>query len=404
MNSYDIALIGGGLAGLSLAILLGQQGWKTVCIDREKIETQSSQTYDIRTTAISWGSRNLLKNAGIWDDIAPKSERISNILIRDEDSPVNLEFNAVDIQAEGFGWIVDNRDLRLTLLKHIQSFDKITHITGQSVMGFEHNTDSVNVILADKSVITTKLVIGADGRQSFTRATMGIKTWSRDYKQTAIVCLVNHTKPHNGLALEHFRSQGPFAVLPYTNDLNGQPRSAVVWTVEGKDANKWMQCDNQIFNTALQERCGDIYGDVSIIGNRGAWPFNLVKAKSYIGQRMVLVAESAHGMHPIAGQGLNMSLRDIAAITQLLKDVKDPGNPEILKKYQSMRRGDNFGMVMATNTLNDLFGMDFFAVRAARRFGLHAVSKLPFAKNFFMRQAMGSVGHLPDLIKEAKAI
>ena len=401
MHNYDIAIIGGGLAGLTQAILLGNQGWKVACIDRDTPETQSDDNYDIRTTAISWGSRNLLKNANIWQDIEDRAECISDILILDEDSPIELEFNAEDIDAEGFGWIVDNRDLRNVLFKHVQDNQNITHMTGQSVTNFEHHHDVVTVTLSNNTHIKAKLVIGADGRNSLTRDHMGVKTWKRDYNQTALVCLINHDKPHNGLALEHFRSQGPFAVLPFTNDDNGNHRSAIVWTVETSDAQSWMDCSIDTFKTAIQTRCGDLFGDINIIGSRAAWPLSVVKAHTYVSDRMIIIAEAAHGMHPIAGQGLNMSLRDIAAMTEILKDVSDPGDQTILQSYQNTRSRDNWSMVIATDKLNDLFGNDFFAVRAARRFGLHAVSRLPFAKKFFMKQAMGATGNLPQLIKEA---
>jgi 2-octaprenyl-6-methoxyphenol hydroxylase len=401
MYNYDIAIIGGGLAGLTQAILLGNQGWNVACIDRDTPDTQSSEIFDIRTTAISWGSRNLLKNANIWQDIEDRAECISDILILDENSPIELEFNATDIEAEGFGWIVDNRDLRDVLFKHVQNNQNITHMTGQSVTDFQNETNHVTVTLANETQINAKLIIGADGRNSFTRDYMNIKTWKRDYNQTALVCLINHEKQHNGLALEHFRSQGPFAVLPFTNDDNGNHRSAIVWTVEGHDAQGWQICSVETFQTAIQTRCGDHYGDINIIGSRAAWPLNVVKAHNYIGDRMVIIAEAAHGMHPIAGQGLNMSLRDIAAMTEILDGVPDPGDQTLLQSYQDMRSRDNWSMGVATDKLNDLFASDFFAVRAARRFGLHAVSRLPFAKKFFMKQAMGATGNLPQLIKEA---
>jgi len=323
-----------------------------------------------------------------------RAQCIRDILILDEDSPIELEFNASDIDAEGFGWIVDNRDLRETLITHVKGNKNITHITGQSVTSFKNHDDHVDITIANGDTLSAKLVIGADGRNSFTRDHMGIKIFKKDYKQSAIVCLINHTKPHNGLALEHFRTQGPFAVLPFTNNT-----SAVVWTISTNEVKQWLECSDDVFNAALQTRCGEIYGHVEIAGTRAAWPLNLIKAKSYIGNRMVLVAEAAHGMHPIAGQGLNMSLRDIAALTEVLEGAKDPGEISRLKQYQSTRRMDNIGMVAATDILNELFGFNFFAIRAMRRFGLHAVSKIPFAKKFFMTQAMGAVGRLPKLIK-----
>jgi 2-octaprenyl-6-methoxyphenol hydroxylase len=343
----------------------------------------------------------MLKNANIWQDLESIAEPIKDILILDEDSPVELTFNSSDIDADAFGWIVDNRDLRKTLISHVQSHETVTHLTGQAVTNFDNRDDHVIVTLSNGTHINARLVVGADGRNSFTREAMSIGTWGRDYDQNAIVCLINHTKPHNGLAIEHFRSQGPFAVLPYTDDENGTPRSAVVWTVERSDNDQWMDCSDATFRTAIQTRCGDIFGEISLIGQRASWPLNFVKAYDYIGDRMCLVAEAAHGIHPIAGQGLNLSLRDIAALVETLDGAQDPGDQCLLKAYQKTRKADNIIMSLTMDGLVDLFGSNIPPVRAARRFGLQTVSKLPFIKKFFMRQAMGTVGHLPSLVRDA---
>ena len=396
---YDIAVIGGGLAGLTQAILLGQQGWSLVCIDREKAELQTDDDYDTRTTAISWGSRNLLTHAGVWEHLESRAEPIRKIHIMDEDSPVKLDFDVKDVNAEAFGWIVDNRDFRRALIDRLQKIETVDHLTGTAVSEFIQNTDKVSV----KTISDTfevKLVIGADGRNSLTREAMGIGAMEKDYNQSGIVCLIEHEKPHNGVAIEHFRSQGPFAVLPFTDTKSNKHRSAIVWTVNRQDADSWIKCSEELFNAALQTRCGDIFGTVKLSGKRAAWPLNLRKAYYYTTDRMVLIAEAAHGMHPIAGQGLNMSLRDIAALTEVLEGARDPGDAGLLKKYQSMRIGDNIGMVLATDWLNTLFGLDIAAVRAVRRFGLHAVARLPFAKKFFMKQAMGAAGKLPAMIRQ----
>lgn len=397
---YDIAIVGGGLAGLSLAVLLGQQGWSVACIDREPLDKQIDKTFDIRTTAISYGSHNLLTNAKIWPDLADKAEPIKDILILDEDSPIDLAFHSGDVDADAFGWIVDNHDLRQVLINHVHAQESVTHITGQAVTNFNATSDHVTVTVSSGDQLDAKLVVGADGRRSYTREHMKIGTWERDYNQNALVCLINHTKPHHGLAVEHFRAQGPFAVLPFTDDANGKHRSAVVWSVERDTAGQWMACSDETFVMALQERCGDRFGEVSLIGKRGNWPLNMVKAYDYIAPRMCLVAEAAHGIHPIAGQGLNLSLRDIAALVEILDGATDPGNMTLLETYQKSRKGDNLAMSLTMDGLVDLFGSDAHIVRMARRFGLHAVSKLPFAKKFFMRQAMGTVGHLPALVRD----
>ena len=399
-TKFDIAIIGGGLAGLTQAILLGNQGWCVACIDRETPDTQTSKQYDIRTTAISWGSRNLLLNANIWQGLEGITQPITNILIKDEDNPNSLVFDTNEVDAEAFGWIIDNRDLRLQLLKKINENPNVTHITGQSVTNFNHTDTHVNITTQNGDTISTQLVVGADGRNSFTREAMKIGTWARDYNQNAIVTLITHEKPHNGTAIEHFRSQGPFAVLPYTDDENGKHRSAIVWTVERKDSDAWLNCPDDVFLTAIQERIGDLFGTVQLVGARAPWPLTMNKAYSYIAPRMCLIAEAAHGIHPIAGQGLNMSLRDIAVLTELLDKAPDLGDIAMLETYQKQRRGDNLGMVLATDTLNDLFGYKNPIIRAARRFGLGVVSNLPPAKRFFMKQAMGALGHLPALVRE----
>lgn len=397
---FDIAVIGGGLAGLTQAILLGDQGWNVVCIDRDPVQLHANDDYDIRTTAISWGSRNLLLNAGIWQPLEDKVECIRDILILDENSPQTLEFNADAVDKEGFGWIIDNRDLRLRLHEMASNNENVMHMTGHSVTAFDMMDDRVQVTLENGDQVEAKLIIGADGRQSFTREAMEIGTWSRDYKQSATICLITHTEPHHGCAVEHFMADGPFAVLPYTDDEEGHHRSAIVWTVERTDSNDWVQCSDELFMAALQERLGDRFGDITSVGKRVSYPLGLNKAYEYIRERMVIIAEAAHGMHPIAGQGLNMSFRDVAALVELLKGAKDPGDYDLLKAYQSQRRSDNLGMVVATDTLNDLFGSRKPLIRAARRFGLSVVAKTPLVKRFFMKQAMGASGALPSLVQD----
>ena len=399
-QEFDIAIIGGGLAGLTQSILLAKQGWMVVCIDREAVQTQTLKSYDIRTTAISWGSRNLLLNAGIWQNVESSTQPITNILIKDEDNPKPLIFDASEVEGDAFGWIIDNRDLRIELLSQVNEHDNITHLTQQTVSEFEHKEGHVQIKTQDGTTLTARLVIGADGRNSFTREAMNIGTWTKDYKQNAIVTMVTHDKPHNGVALEHFRAQGPFAVLPYVNDTNGKHQSAIVWTVDRTSSNQWLDCDETVFMTALQERASDTFGTITSCGPRAAWPLSMNKAYSYIAPRMCLIAEAAHGMHPIAGQGLNMSLRDIAALTDILGGMTDPGDITALKQYQKQRRGDNLGMVLATDTLNELFGHNHSIIRAARRFGLSAVSNIKPIKQFFMKQAMGALGHLPALVRE----
>jgi 2-octaprenyl-6-methoxyphenol hydroxylase len=387
----SIGIIGGGLAGLTLAALLGQAGFDVTCIDAEPLARQVESGFDQRTTAISFGSRQVLEDAGVWQALSGNSAAIKTIDILDGNSTKTLKFDAREIDAEAFGWIVDNADLRRSLIKRVQSFSNVRHLTGVSVRDVIFSDTSVAIALSHGESVNVSLVIGADGRKSILRDIMQIGTWGRDYKQNAIVCLVAHERPHNGNAVEHFKPEGPFALLPFTDLPDGTHRSALVWSVHGRDAKKWVGMDEDVFNAALLERSAGRYGKIWLAGKRAAYPLTLAKSYSYIAPRAVLVAEAAHGIHPIAGQGLNMSLRDLAALTDILKQNKsrDIGAVDILKTYQRARRLDNLAMAFATDGLTVLFSNDFLPVTMLRRAGLRMVSRLPFAKAFFMRQAMG---------------
>lgn len=392
-STHHIGIIGGGLAGLTQAALLGQEGFDVVCIDAEPLSRQMSLEFDGRTTAVSFGSRMVLDRAGVWAGLSRAAEAIKTIDILDGDSSSVLTFDSRDVDADAFGWIVDNADLRRALIKRVQDIKSVRHVTGVSVKTVAMQPDAAIITLEDGQQISVDLVIGADGRKSLLRDIMGIGAWGRDYKQTAVVCLVAHEKPHHGLAVEHFRREGPFALLPFTDLPDGTHRSALVWTVHGSHAKQWINCADDVFNAALQARAGDRYGRIWATSRREAWPLNLVKSYTYTGTRSVLVAEAAHGMHPIAGQGLNMSLRDLDALADILMEARlegrDIGDSDVLKTYQRRRRMDNIAMCAATDVLTLLFSNDVSPVAALRRAGLSMVKRLPFAKRFFMHQAMG---------------
>lgn len=387
--NHSIGIIGGGLAGLTLAALLGQQGHDVVCIDAETLSASAAAGFDVRTTAISYGSRQVMERAGVWQSLSTNREAIRTIDILDGDDTHTLTFDAREIDAEAFGWIVDNADLRRALVKRVQSLKNVTHLTGVKVQDVTFTDDYATIVMAGGKKINVQLAVGADGRRSVLRDVMRIGTWGRDYRQTAVVCLVAHEKPHHGMAVEHFRPEGPFALLPFTDLPDGTHRSALVWSVHDGDAKQWVDCDEDVFNAALQLRSQDRYGAIRVAGRRAAYPLSLAKSYIYTAPRAVLVAEAAHGMHPIAGQGLNMSLRDIAALADLLKDAPDAGDEKLLTTFQARRRADNLAMALATDQLTLLFSNDFLPVSALRRIGLRAVARLPFAKKFFMEQAMG---------------
>ncbi len=390
-QNFDVIIVGGGLAGLSLACSLAiSPDLQIACIDQADPKLQS---IDLRTTAISYGSSKILDQAGVWQDMLKSACPIENIEILDGDSPLLLNFLSTEVEGRAFGWIVNNADLRAALLKKVKSLKNITHIAPSQVSDFDVGEESASTLLADGTRLSAPLIIGADGRASFTREWMEIPTRQWSYNQRAVICCVEHKNPHNNIAVEHFWPEGPFAVLPMTDDKNGKHRSSVVFTEHGPEKKSLMKFTDAEFETALAARFPARYGDVKMIGKRAAYPLALVHSTQYIGPRMALIADAAHGIHPIAGQGLNLGFRDVAKIAELVSEARqnaqDIGSDELLQNYQRARRFDNMSMVAVTDGLVRLFSNRFPPVKFLRRSGLKIVSRIKPAKQFFMRQAMG---------------
>ncbi|MBV6633142.1 MAG: UbiH/UbiF/VisC/COQ6 family ubiquinone biosynthesis hydroxylase [Alphaproteobacteria bacterium] len=401
----EIVIVGGGLAGMTLASLLGTAGVDCVCLDRLGMPAMTDKTYDGRTTAISLASRRVLEAAGVWDLVLDRgqAEPIKDIRIADDFAPLFLHFDSQDVGDEPFGHIVDNRDLRLAMISRIEALPSVRLEAPMAVTKTEQRGGKVEVHLEDGRVIEAALLVGADGRQSPTRQAAGIGIDHWKYNQTAIVCNVTHSKPHNNLALEHFMPAGPFAVLPMTDAADGRSRSSVVWTEAPSKAASMVELGEEHFNQELQNRFGEYLGEVAVEGRRFTYPLSVLHARSYIAPRTALVAEAAHAIHPIAGQGLNLGMRDVAALAELVVDKKrlglDIGSTDVLTRYQRWRRRDNVTLMVVTDGLNRLFSNRVGPVRRLRQLGLAAVERLPPAKRFFMRHAMGSVGSLPRIVR-----
>ncbi len=407
-QSFDIVVVGGGLAGLSLTALLASQNFTVACIDKADPKKALTEDFDGRTTAVSWASQKILKSANVWDKLEGNACPIKDIQILDGDSPVLLEFFSHEVDDRAFGWIIENRLIRAELYKAITKNKNAQFFAPESVKDFSINEKSAIVHLDNDQNLEAQLIVGADGSHSFTREWMDIPVRGWAYNQHAVVCIATHENSHGNIAVEHFRSEGPFAVLPMTDDMNGNHRSSVVWTQHGRADKSALSYSEDIFNTALNTRFPDFYGEVKLSSKRFSYPLGLKHAYEYIKPRMVLVAEAAHAMHPIAGQGLNMSFRDIACLSSLLIEAKtkkqDLGSSALLESYQQKRRVDNVGMMAATDSLNKLFSNSVPILGKFRKLGVRAVSKFPPAKQFFMKQAMGmtggTTGLLPELIRE----
>ena len=390
---YDVIIVGGGLAGLSLSCLLGQiEGLKVACLDRETAQAHINK--DERTTAISYGSSQILERAGVWQAILKQGCPIKNIEILDDDSPVLLQFLSKEVEDKPFGWIIPNVHLRTCLIDKIKQYKNVEMIAPAQAKTFNITEDKASLLCEDGTALTASLIIGADGRNSAVRDFMDVPVRQWNYKQQAVVCFVKHQNPHEHKAVEHFWPGGPFAILPMNDAPDNTHRSSLVFTEHQGNQTSLMSLSDEVFQYKVAEKFPESYGEIEIIDHkRMAYPLSLVHATEYIAPRMVLVADAAHGIHPIAGQGLNLGFRDIDTLTSLIegthKNGKDIGAHELLLSYQRKRRPDNMAMIVFTDTLVRLFSNNLKSVRLARKIGLRTVSRIGKAKQFFMRRAMG---------------
>ncbi|MCB1681409.1 MAG: UbiH/UbiF/VisC/COQ6 family ubiquinone biosynthesis hydroxylase [Alphaproteobacteria bacterium] len=389
---YDVVIIGGGLSGLALSCLLGSvRGLKTACIDRESPEHHLRT--DSRTTAISYGSSKIFERAKIWKGLEPLGCPIRDIRILDGDTPVLLQFLSDEVEGRAFGWIFANADLRKAMMQKMAGLKNVSHMAPEQVLGFEEGQDHVKVMLKSGKILDAGLVVGADGRGSFVRDWLDIPVRHWDYGQRAVICNIAHEFPHENRAVENFWPEGPFAILPMNDDENGRHLSSLVFTEHGPKRRSLMRLSEEDFRQAVADKFPASYGRIELACPRQCYPLSLIHAARYIGPRMALVADAAHAIHPVAGQGLNLGYRDINELASLIEQAavqgRDIGAPDLLQTYQRRRRPDNTAMIAVTDGLVRLFSNNILPVRILRRAGLKAVAKIPPAKRFFMENAMG---------------
>lgn len=420
---FDLAVVGAGLNGSLLALAAGEAGLRTALIDRVPLDSLTAAGFDGRTTAVAYTSQRLFETLGVWQDVASEAEPILDIRISDAGhdgraSPLFLHFDhreaAGDANADGaapMGWIVENRHLRAALLRRLAACPAVELISPDEVVETERSPDRASLVLKSGNRLSARLIASAEGRFGSMREEAGIGAHSWSYEQVAIVLVAAHERPHRGVAQEKFLPGGPFAILPMTDAAEGtsdagapgRHRSSIVWTERTAIARRLLELDDARFQAEFRKRFGDHLGQVRAVGPRWSYPLRLVHAHRYIDTRLVLVGDAAHGIHPIAGQGYNLGVRDVAALVEVLAETfrlgLDIGAPDVLERYARWRRTDNFAMVASTDLLNRLFSNDIGPLRLARDAGLAAVNRVPPLRRFFVRHAMGLVGELPRLIR-----
>ena len=400
-HQAEVAIGGAGFAGLALAIALRQGLGDPFTVTVADPALAHARSKDPRASAIAAAARRLFEAIGVWGAVTDHAQPILDMVVTDSKldnavRPTFLTFGGEVEEGEPFAHMIENRYLVDALAEKAKSLG--VELRATPVAGFAANANSTDVQFADGETITARLLVGADGARSLIREQAGIATHGWNYDQSAIVTTVAHERGHNGRAEEHFLPAGPFAILPLTGR-----RCSIVWTETSGEAERIVALADDEFYAELEKRFGLQLGDIEIVGPRRAFPLGLFTARTFIGERLALVGDAAHIIHPIAGQGLNMGLRDVAALAEAIADAArlglDPGGPEVLERYQRWRRFDTMTMGVATDGLNRLFSNHSDALRLVRDIGLGLVERMPMLKRMFIREAAGVTGDVPKLLK-----
>lgn len=400
--SSDLIIVGGGLNGPALALAASQAGLTCTLIDALPRDTRTAPSFDGRSYALALSSQRLLQAIGIWDHVADQSQPMLEIKVSDGragegPSPFFLHFDHAEIEEGPMGFMLEDRHLRRALLDALDANPNITARHGETVTAQSTSATGAEVTLASGETLTGRVLIGADGRSSGTATRAGIKRTGWAYGQTALVCAIEHALPHDGIAHQFFMPPGPLAILPLTGN-----RSSIVWSETEAAAARINAMTDADYLDVLKPRFGDFLGDITLAGARFTYPLSLTIANSFIAERLALIGDAAHGVHPIAGQGLNAGLRDVAALAEVMILAKrrgeDIASSLVLERYQQWRRFDTATLGVATDAINRLFSNDNPLLRLGRDLGLGAVNALPKLRRSFIREAAGLTGDLPRLM------
>lgn len=403
MNTSDILIVGGSLNGAALALALAQGGLTCTVIDALPSDVQDDPDFDGRSYAMAAGSVRMLHALGLWQALKPQAQPILEIKVSDGragqgPAPQILHFDHAELEEGPMGQMIEDRHIRQAVLSALNTTAGITRISGKTVTDQSIGATGVSVTLDDGATLNARLLVGADGRRGQTAGRAGISHSVTDYHQTALVCAVNHARPHNGIAHQFFMPAGPLAILPLTGN-----RSSIVWSETSQTAADFQALSDDEYLQILRPRFGDFLGEISLAGARYTYPLTMQLADSFTADKLALVGDAARGVHPLAGQGLNAGFRDVAALAEVLLTAQRRGEniaaPDVLDRYAQWRRFDTTTLALATDGFNRLFSNDNPLLRLGRDVGMGAVNAFPGLRRRLMREAAGLTGDLPSLMR-----
>ena len=402
MERADLIILGGGLVGLTLAIALDRHGLSTIVVDPADPEKQIAPSYDGRATAISSSSWRMLEAIGVAARLEGKTCAIGAIRVSDGLKAGGILFDSAD-QGDPLGIMVENRLLRAALRETALAAPGVDLLMPARPADVVRDEMGASVALADGRRLAAPLLVGAEGRNSPMREAAGIPLAQWRYDHVAIVATITHRKAHEQVAYEIFYPDGPFAILPMPAGDDGQPRSAIVWSVRARNAAAMSGLPDRALAHEIEKRMGGFLGEVALAGPRWSYPLGFHHAARIIDRRLALIGDAAHGIHPIAGQGLNLGFRDAAALAEVLVEGArlglDLGDAQLLDRYESWRSLDTFMVAMATDTLTRLYAVPGRAASAVRRLGMGAVQRIGPLKDRLMAEARGESGEMPLLLR-----